>query len=826
VHLNSQSADELLPAGRPVTTWSAFDLGVHRAITVPGERLPDLPQYLRRTHDAELDEQLADLSRSVLVVLTGESSTGKTRALYESVLIRPRLREWPLWYPRTADELVKLVQSERLSGEAILWLNEIHNYLSGPSGEVAAVALWSLLDGSRGGSTVLLGTLWPQFWKELVATPRSAHRDDHANARALLQQRARRIRVAEWFGDEDVQATQSLGTTDPRLSAALAASGRSRRVIQTMAGGPALVERLEYPDDAGDRFAAAIVNAAIDARRLGRLQPASRELLAEAAAGYLGDQDRVGPPDDWFDRGLARASGEAVLGVTALIPHRQASGAGPADSYDLHDYLDQHGRSARRGCLAPATLWEALLRHTDDADDVLRLAENACQRLLYRYAYPLLNRASVTADDKVQDRLIALMTEYGQLDWVIGLLQDTAYGPWPEHREHPNPWQAPAQRAAVTSLLEQGCHREARALLEVYVERDDVHWAWEHLVELLVRGDEIGQAIELLKRLTEDVILKSRGVGEKLVDILADRGDWEPALEILRRDGSYWAPRWLAKRFATAGRLDRLRHLSEVRDDREVSMILVETLLTHDHVTEGLELLRRMENRGELTGELLESLVGQGEPELAIELMAGWHSSYSDDSLRELADALRAHGHQDLLISFLRDCAETELEESTFGRSPDVLAELLADHDCWPQVLEIARSNPEWGLKWIPRRLAMAGNTTQLRKLVEQGHEHAGRAYIGRLRRIQQMPEALELARTFANAGLDWANDELAACLAESGRFDELAASAAGGNQHASRRLVLLARLGQLPNSANLLKDGLAPDSCRVTDRGQPASDL
>ncbi|MBE8518915.1 hypothetical protein ILP97_15555 [Amycolatopsis sp. H6(2020)] len=103
----------------------------------------------------------------------------------------------------------------------------------------------------------------------------------------MLQHRAQRIRVAERFGDEDVRAARSLGTAEPRLSAALSASGRGREVIQTMAGGPALVERLEYPDDPDDRFAAAIVTAAIDARRLGRLQPVSRELLAGAAAGYL-----------------------------------------------------------------------------------------------------------------------------------------------------------------------------------------------------------------------------------------------------------------------------------------------------------------------------------------------------------------------------------------------------------------------------------------------------------------------------------------------------------------------------------------------------------
>ncbi|MBE8518913.1 hypothetical protein ILP97_15545 [Amycolatopsis sp. H6(2020)] len=125
-------------------------------------------------------------------------------------------------------------------------------------------------------------------------------------------------------------------------------------------------------------------------------------------------------------------------------------------------------------------------------------------------------------------------------------------------------------------------------------------------------------------------------------------------------------------------------------------------------------------------------------------------------------------------------------------------------------MLKIARHNPEWGLKWIPRRLAMAGNTARLRK---QGHEGAGREYVRLLAGTHRMQEALDLARTCADAGLDWAEDELATCLAESGRFDELVARAAGGNGHASRRLVILARLGKLPDGPGLLRHGLTADA-------------
>ncbi|MGI5506311.1 hypothetical protein [Lentzea sp. CA-135723] len=338
-----------------------------------------------------------------------------------------------------------------------------------------------------------------------------------------------------------------------------------------------------------------------------------------------------------------------------------------------------------------------------------------------------------------------------------------------------------------------------------------------------MRDGETGKGIELLRRLRNDIIMKNDGVAAKLADLLADDGDWPAALGILRGGGNSWAREWLAKRFAAAGRLDRLRDLAEVGDGRMVSMILVEALLRHDQVTEALELFRRIENRGDPTGQLLESLVRHGEPELAIEAVTERHSASLDDSLHKLAAALCAHGYRNLLISLLREYAAAERRGSVFDRSPDVLAQLLADHDCWPEVLKLARKNPKWALKWIPRRLAMAGNIAQLRKLFDQGHEHAGREYVRLLARTRRMPEALDVARTAADAGLDWANDELATCLAEFGGFDELAARAAGGNRHAARRLVILARLGKLPNSADLLRHGLASDGSRVTDRGQSA---
>lgn len=58
-------------------------------------------------------------------------------------------------------------------------------------------------------------------------------------------------------------------------------------VIQTLVGGPKLVRRFEVPSTSADRYAAAVVSVALDARRLRRGQPFRTGYLANASSAYL-----------------------------------------------------------------------------------------------------------------------------------------------------------------------------------------------------------------------------------------------------------------------------------------------------------------------------------------------------------------------------------------------------------------------------------------------------------------------------------------------------------------------------------------------------------
>ena len=153
---------------RPVRAWDAQRLGVHRAISAdaaPGQAMPELTVYVERDHDVRLRDLLSSPAGPVMVVVVGGSSTGKTRAAFEAV--RQCLPDWSLLRPVDAADLLDQVRSGAAGPETVLWLNETQIFLRGQPD--VSVALRRLLAGSE--PVVVMGTIWPEFWKELTPTP-------------------------------------------------------------------------------------------------------------------------------------------------------------------------------------------------------------------------------------------------------------------------------------------------------------------------------------------------------------------------------------------------------------------------------------------------------------------------------------------------------------------------------------------------------------------------------------------------------------------------------------------------------------------------------
>lgn len=161
-HISGQRAVARIDRAQPVESWTAQQLGVHPAIH--GTTPPDtdgafvLPDYIERDHDRQLRNRLAQAAsaeQAALVLVRGESCTGKTRTAFEAV--RVCLTGWQLVFPKNATRLLALFDADALAPRTVLWLNEAQNFLTGTHGEEAAAALHSRLE--EPGPLVVLGTL-------------------------------------------------------------------------------------------------------------------------------------------------------------------------------------------------------------------------------------------------------------------------------------------------------------------------------------------------------------------------------------------------------------------------------------------------------------------------------------------------------------------------------------------------------------------------------------------------------------------------------------------------------------------------------------------
>jgi len=130
---------------RPIREWTARQLGVHPAIH--GANAADdgvfvFSDYIERDHDRQLRDKLykaASADQAMLVLVRGESCTGKTRTAFEAV--RACLTDWQLVFPKNANRLLALFDADALAPRTVLWLNEAQNFLIGAGAEEVAAAL-------------------------------------------------------------------------------------------------------------------------------------------------------------------------------------------------------------------------------------------------------------------------------------------------------------------------------------------------------------------------------------------------------------------------------------------------------------------------------------------------------------------------------------------------------------------------------------------------------------------------------------------------------------------------------------------------------------
>jgi len=356
-----EQAKRALAPGRALTgALGPFEYEVHRPVQAEDETgLPTLPPYVARAHDTKLAEvtRAAAGGRSGIAVMVGGSSTGKTRACWEAVqsLISPDA-PWHLWHPIAPSRPeAALKDVPHVTPRTVVWLNDAQFYLDTPDsqGEKVAAALRELLRDDKRGPVLILATLWPEHWSTLTARPGPRDPDPHPQARELLS--GRDIPVPEAFTPAELSGLAE--ASDPRLrrAAALSTDGE---VTQFLAGAPELLSRYH---NAGSS-ARALIDAAMDARRLGMGEAIPLSFLEQAAPAYLTDRQWNSLADDWLPESLTYTGKlcKGVLGPLTKIRERPGhSSASREDTYRLADYLDQHARRTRRLIFPPSGFWTA-----------------------------------------------------------------------------------------------------------------------------------------------------------------------------------------------------------------------------------------------------------------------------------------------------------------------------------------------------------------------------------------------------------------------------------------------------------------------------------
>ncbi|MEU4170836.1 tetratricopeptide repeat protein [Streptomyces sp. NPDC026665] len=335
--------------------------GVHPADGHPDHRLA--PPYVERDAEPVLRQAVLE---SGFVLIVGESTAGKTRLAYE--VVRSCFPRHAFIRPLARSALAHAVKIARRRRRAVLWLDDLENYL-GADG-VTASTLAGLLAGPP-GRVVVLATMRSQEFRRYDAREESrltgSDRDAWRVQREVMHMAVQVRLERRWSAAEQARADT---LQDPRVRLALGSCDRFG-LAEVLAAGPELLAAWEnaWAPGANPR-GAAIVAAAVDCRRSGLRRPASRQWLQDLHLPYLAE--RGGPdlqPEPFSD--AMQWACKAAYATSGLLIGNYSQG------YVAFDYL----LAAPRLAPVPEHLWEALLSRVGatDAYDMGLLAHQANQ---------------------------------------------------------------------------------------------------------------------------------------------------------------------------------------------------------------------------------------------------------------------------------------------------------------------------------------------------------------------------------------------------------------------------------------------------------------
>lgn len=290
-------------------------LGVRQARKNDG--LASVPPYVERDVDPVVDDALRAASGTGgIVLLTGDSTAGKTRTAFEAM--QRVLPDLPLLCPPPESSLDSCVEAARTlaeqGGQCVIWLDELEHFL-GP-GRLDADVLRRLV----GCRSVLLATMRLAEYNSRRPRPTRTAKGDDAYTRIDFGDPV--LKAAEAIGLPRVWSAPELERTeaqsDPRLVDALRHHQR-HGIAEYLSAGPHLWDRWRNSRYVGGNPRGhALVSAAVDLARSGLGGPLPTGLIASLHTGYLtGETDALLAPEP-LDEALAWASQDPI-GVSRLL---------------------------------------------------------------------------------------------------------------------------------------------------------------------------------------------------------------------------------------------------------------------------------------------------------------------------------------------------------------------------------------------------------------------------------------------------------------------------------------------------------------------------
>jgi len=796
-----------------------FSLGVHRAIDAGAEAagMGVLPTYVPRPHDDHLAAVVrrAVAGHSAVAMLVGDSSTGKTRACLEAVRLLPG--GWRLWHPAgpVHPEAVAVALAS-LAPRTVVWLDESQSYLLTPAcglGERIAAGLRALVDDPERGPVLVLGTLWPEYWAALTEAPATGGADPRAQARALVTGAA--VHVPDRFTGSHLEAVHGAARGDPRLERACAGA-RDGRIAQYLTGVPGMVERYRN----APAPARAVIEAAMDARRVGHGPALSHALLKTAAVDCLTGHEYGALPRDWFERALAYACG--VHGpLTRVDPHHDEPSASPR--YRLASHLEQLGRAERRTRPVPAALWDALVFHAAP-EDLPRLAAQARTRGLYHHALLLYGAAAMTGDLDAPRQAIALLGETERTEEALTWLrfhggQDDAWAlGWSAavldgagHRERAitaylcaaEAGDLDAPRKAITLLVDEGRAGEAIAWPRAHGWFGDVSLpVWT--AALL---DGAGYYEEALTAYRYAATMGNADAPEWLASLLYRTGHRQEALVACRRaarTGDGHALRQAVALLREMGRTEEAVALLRARvrnGDTDALWEAVELLRESGRAGEAIAWLYDRAESGDrrAISKMVDLLQENGRTEEAITWLNARAENGDTYSYWRSIGLLRRTGRIDEAIVWLRTRAESG-DRLALEEAVDLLWESDQAGEAITWLSARAQAGDRLALDPLPRLLEKVGRTEEAiaayRRAVEAGDDGSHWPLAELLHRKGHLEEALASYRRATETGHPGDGWGMAELLRKTGRTEEALAAyrnaAEAGNADALWRLVEL----------------------------------